>query len=758
MRLMLKTLTCAGSLACVLATAAAAPAAWDPRAAARPAVDAAEPARVLVTWQLADFALTEIGLDGRTVSVVDLPGHALRREPGLPELPLVTATLPLPRQGQVRLEIVAVIEREIPVAPVIPSLGHLSRQVDPAALVRTWGDAYAAGAVWPPVAAELGRPFLLGDRRGVTVRLHPLRYDAGRGVLLVADRIELAVVSEGTGGANEAPAAATSPALAPVAERLFAAPAHAATQKAFSTGERPGRMLVVAAPEFVDAVAPFVAWKARRGIEVEVASVKDLGSTAATIAAAIADRWHGAGLDWVLLVGDREWVPTLAGTFDGSDSDVRYALVAGDDLLPDLFVSRVPARSAADAAAQVAKFVAYERDPLAGAAAGTYGRAAGVAGSEGSPADHARADLLRDDLLAAGFAAVDQLYQRDGAGTADVRSALAAGRSLVNYLGHGTGTGWTSVPFGLADVAALDNAQWPWIIDVSCSNGEFARTTCFAEAWLRAGTAAAPAGAIAVVAASSLAPWTPPTVMQAEIIDALAYGSERTLGALHMAGLARVADVYGGLAVATQVIEQFNLFGDASLQVRTRPAMAFGVTAPSAVAAQDAAFPVAVTGPAGAVVAVSQGPVLYARGTVDGGGRADVAWLRTPPAGARLDLTVTGPEMAPWLGTVAVVSGASPVPEVAAGGTRLLGNHPNPFNPATTIAFTLESAGRVNLTVHDLAGRRVRTLVAQDLPAGRHDAVWDGRDDGGRALGSGVYLYRLVSAAGSASGRMTLVK
>ncbi|MBE0566284.1 MAG: hypothetical protein IH621_10025, partial [Krumholzibacteria bacterium] len=366
---MLKTLICTLGVAGVLATAAAAPAAWDPRAAARPAVDATEPARVLVTWQLGDYAVTEIDLDGRTVSVVDLPGHALRREPGLPELPVVTATLPLPGQGRVRLEIVAVREREIPVAPVIPSLGHLNRDVDPSALVRTWGDAYAEGAVWPPVAAELGRPFLLGDRRGVTVRLHPLRYDAGRGVLLVVDRIELAVVSEGAGGANEAPAVATASAaaLAPVAERLFAAPAQPVPQKAFTTGERPGRMLVVAAPEFVDAIAPFVAWKTRRGIEVEVATVKDLGSSAAMIAAAIADRWHGAGLDWVLLVGDREWVPTLAGTFDGSDSDVRYALVAGDDLLPDLFVSRVPARSAADAAAQVAKFVAYERDPLAGA-------------------------------------------------------------------------------------------------------------------------------------------------------------------------------------------------------------------------------------------------------------------------------------------------------------------------------------------------------------------------------------------------------
>ena len=99
-----------------------------------------------------------------------------------------------------------------------------------------------------------------------------------------------------------------------------------------------------------------------------------------------------------------------------------------------------------------------------------------------------RCDQLRDDLLAGGFSDVDRLYQRDGAGPPTSAPALQQGRSLVNYLGHGTGTGWTSVPFGATDVAALGNTQWPWIVDVSCSNGEFSLPTCFAEAWLRAGT------------------------------------------------------------------------------------------------------------------------------------------------------------------------------------------------------------------------------------------------------------------------------
>ncbi|MBD3220046.1 T9SS type A sorting domain-containing protein, partial [bacterium] len=72
-------------------------------------------------------------------------------------------------------------------------------------------------------------------------------------------------------------------------------------------------------------------------------------------------------------------------------------------------------------------------------------------------------------------------------------------------------------------------------------------------------------------------------------------------------------------------------------------------------------------------------------------------------------------------------------------------NRPNPFNPRTTIQFTLATAGQVDLTVHDLTGRRVATLVRGRLAAGRHSVAWNGRGDGGRALASGSYLYRLAT-------------
>ncbi len=87
-------------------------------------------------------------------------------------------------------------------------------------------------------------------------------------------------------------------------------------------------------------------------------------------------------------------------------------------------------------------------------------------------------------------------------------------------------------------------------------------------------------------------------------------------------------------------------------------------------------------------------------------------------------------------------------------------NRPNPFNPATEIAFTLDSAAAVRtlLKVYDTRGRRVRTLVDEDLGAGEHRAYWDGKDENGRPVSSGVYFYRLSSGEREQTRKMILLK
>lgn len=94
-----------------------------------------------------------------------------------------------------------------------------------------------------------------------------------------------------------------------------------------------------------------------------------------------------------------------------------------------------------------------------------------------------------------------------------------------------------------------------------------------------------------------------------------------------------------------------------------------------------------------------------------------------------------------------ISTGSSEPAEGAPAVDRLLGCRPNPFNPITTVAFELARPAAVRLTVHDAAGRLVRTLAAgRLLPAGRSEFVWNGRDEAGAAAASGVYFVRLETA------------
>lgn len=100
---------------------------------------------------------------------------------------------------------------------------------------------------------------------------------------------------------------------------------------------------------------------------------------------------------------------------------------------------------------------------------------------------------------------------------------------------------------------------------------------------------------------------------------------------------------------------------------------------------------------------------------------------------------------------------ASPVGDTPAA-ARLAQNIPNPFNPSTTIRFSLAARGHATLAVFDAGGRWVRTLLDEDRAAGEHAVQWDGRDAGGKSVASGVYFYRLTSGAVIESKKMVLLK
>jgi subtilisin family serine protease len=107
--------------------------------------------------------------------------------------------------------------------------------------------------------------------------------------------------------------------------------------------------------------------------------------------------------------------------------------------------------------------------------------------------------------------------------------------------------------------------------------------------------------------------------------------------------------------------------------------------------------------------------------------------------------------------------GGTPSPKTMADITlpdklTLYQNYPNPFNPATTISFRLEQKARVNLTVYNILGEKVKVLVDGDREAGSQAVTWDGTDNNGAGVASGVYFYRFVANDQVLTRKMSLLK
>jgi hypothetical protein len=124
----------------------------------------------------------------------------------------------------------------------------------------------------------------------------------------------------------------------------------------------------------------------------------------------------------------------------------------------------------------------------------------------------------------------------------------------------------------------------------------------------------------------------------------------------------------------------------------------------------------------------------------------------------QLNLVVTnsasGPLVVPVTLEVGGTSGVENLPQHLA----LEKNYPNPFNPRTNISFVLPADGSARLQVYDMRGRLVKTLHDGALTAGYHTVMWDGTDNSGQRVASGVFLYRLVSGDQVFSRKMLLMK
>jgi hypothetical protein len=152
----------------------------------------------------------------------------------------------------------------------------------------------------------------------------------------------------------------------------------------------------------------------------------------------------------------------------------------------------------------------------------------------------------------------------------------------------------------------------------------------------------------------------------------------------------------------------------------------------------------------------SQGPIELEMYFADNKEKSSIANYRCYAAG---NAAVVMEKLPDKLRAEAYVVSLDPASELIPNTLKFsLENYPNPFNPTTTIFYTQPQTGSVSLEIFNIKGQKVRTLVNSHQASGSYQAVWNGRDDGGRQAASGIYFYKLQTPGYTTMKKMLLLK
>jgi hypothetical protein len=516
------------------------------------------------------------------------------------------------------------------------------------------------------------------------------------------------------------------------------------------TGGVEGGYVVVTVPELVPTLDAFVDWKRETGRHVTVVTTDDAGTTNESIRAYLQALYAAAAVppQYVLLVGDVEQIPGF--DYHQSVSDLPYALLDGSDFLPDVEIGRFSARTAFELETIVAKTLRYEQDPDR-TDEGWFSRALMVGGNMGSATPVPTSLWCRDQLLdqAVGYAQVDTVFYPpyDATGPYFIRPVIDAGVSIVSYRGWALGaSGWDAPQFTVDEIPSLANGwMLPAVFSFVCLNGDYSSPECYGEAWIRAGTAAEPKGAVGFIGNSEH--WSHTRYNDAAAIgafDAIRAQGVRRLGQILDASKARIlAEFPDRLHYdpwADESVEFYyyiySLLGDPSLEIWTAPPRTITVEHADSILRGSTSLEVVVREADGttpvrdARVGVSQGDTVLGCAFTDGDGLARVlATFEDDSTPVRVAVTGTG--LGPYRVGLPVVAGEllalSQVAVDDDGGGGSSGNADGVCNPGEVLELvvTVQNRGAnpasgITGTLEALGGATVLDGVASfpDLAGG----------------------------------------
>jgi hypothetical protein len=614
---------------------------------------------------LGHFNRQAVTINGSTYWVTDIKKEGITLDAGMPQLPYISRSIIIPNAARMTMQVLDSEFTDI-IMPIAPSKGNLTRDINPDDVAWSFDTFYQTNGSYPSELASLSEPFILRDYRGITVYFKPMVYFPATQILRVYTKMRLSVTSDGTDNVNVLTTSGNAGSV--WFDKMYSRMFINYNEAKYPILDEQGRIIVVTNSMFNTTLQPYVDWKRQKGFTVDVVDIATAGPTALQLKTYIQGQYDlNNGLAFVQIMGDHAQVPSL--TAGGGSSDPSFALLAGGDNYPDIFVGRFSATTTTELETQITRSVQYERDMAANNSWLATG--IGIASNQGGgstgdlgESDQTHIENIRTDLLTYGFSTVDQVYEAQGATVAQISTGVNAGRGFINYCGHGSDTYWVTTGFSNTNVNQLTNDnKLPFIVSVACVNGNFTNQTCFAEAWLRARDSVTgnPRGAVAFYGSTINMGWNPPMRGQDEITDLLVANTMNTIGGLFYNGSSKMTEIYGTSGASEY--KCWHIFGDASLMVRTTEPQPMTASYSDVMFIGSPAFE--VTTEPGAWVSIYANGINYGSAYAGTNGTAVVPLTPVPTEPMNLTITITAFNKITHIGTVEVVPSQGAYVQVA---------------------------------------------------------------------------------------------
>ncbi|HOA05062.1 MAG TPA: C25 family cysteine peptidase [Candidatus Fermentibacter daniensis] len=697
---------------------------------------------------------------GRAWDKVEMPGCTPQGEVGFPELPAYPVMFALPFGTH------AVVTVESVEYSTFQNLSILPRQ--PAEIDMPHAPwpfemndrIYEAdGVTYPETWASSDNDAIWSGLHCARLLVNPFSYDAAARELRVAFSMRVRIDFDGDALDAAQP---VTPAMQEAMSGLIVNfdQFRAATQ---SSGNLEGGVeyVVVCTADNQSAVAPLYELHNWLGLRVKV-EVLPSPSNPGAIYAAITDNYETGVTRFALIAGTHAELPSY--NYGSHVGDHHYACITGSDFLPEIALGRLtgtPAQISHQVDKIIDGYLMYAFDDL---------NTTGIIPSETVLAAHqenypGKYTQCCNELAAFPYSLCDitftKVYPPEGGTAQMVSDAINSSIGTVGYRGHGDEGEWSWSPgWTQANINALTNTFMPPVFNIACYCGRYQESgNCLAESWQFA-----TCGSSGNLAANDPSYTIPNHDYMKEIYKAIYNtGLFAVREAIDAATAATIA-VHGDLGITNA--KMYFWFGDPAMEIWTfDEAGEYGVlsiSGPSQIEAGAQTITLTVNRDGipvdGATVTLTDGvsgttnePSFYEKLVTDASGQVTfnvtIPSSGTIHAGATLHNNRSASMF--WIVGVGVEEDESTVP----GDFWMSLPSPNPVTTSASVSFFNPTAGRVELSVFDVTGRLVGTVISGDMTAGEHSVEWQIGD-----VANGVYFIRLNTPSGSMSRQVMVIR